>query len=103
LGFVAARSDLDLRSAKQGGTGSARALDLHPEEWPAAFEAGTPNTPAIFGLHAALGWRRANGAESLRHGLQLVDALRAELLQRGGVRLLGPDARDAMRTPILSF
>ncbi len=56
IGFVAARDGLELLPQKQGGTGSSRALDQHPTEWPQAFEAGTPNTPAIFGLGAALTW-----------------------------------------------
>lgn len=103
LGFVAVRPGIALRPVKQGGTGSARALDRQPEEWPAALEPGTPNTPAIFGLHAALEWHRTRGGTSLRHGLALVDVLRAQLRRRGDVRVLGPEPHEATRVPILSF
>lgn len=54
LGFVAAAPHVDLPAQKQGGTGSSRALAEHPDAWPLAFEAGTPNTLALFGLAAAL-------------------------------------------------
>lgn len=54
LGVLAVRADLELTPQKQGGTGSSRALDEQPTTWPEAFEPGTPNTPAICGLEAAL-------------------------------------------------
>ncbi len=101
LGFLAVRPELSLRQTKQGGTGSARALDVHPSDWPAAFEAGTPNTPAIIGLRAALEWLCGREAALLAHGLALVDALRQRLAQRRGARLLGP--ATGPRLPILSF
>lgn len=100
LGFLAVRGSVAIVPGKQGGTGTARALDRHPDDWPAAFEAGTPNTPAIFGLHAALAWRRQRADDPLQHGLALVDGLRTRLRERGA-RVLGPD--DGPRLPILSF
>lgn len=99
LGFLGVRSDVSLRAGKQGGTGSAQALDRHPEEWPAFLEAGTPNTPAIFGLHAALRWSDEHAGDALAAGLELVDQLRAGL--PGHARILGPS--DGERIPILSF
>ncbi|MBX3465032.1 MAG: aminotransferase class V-fold PLP-dependent enzyme [Planctomycetes bacterium] len=102
LGFVAVRGDLDLAPQKQGGTGSSRALDEHPREWPAAFEAGTPNTPAIFGLGAALaGLEPAAQAARLAQGLERLDALAAGLAAKPGVRLLLPPV--GARVPVLSF
>lgn len=102
IGFVAAREAVELLPQKQGGTGSSRALDEHPTEWPLAFEAGTPNTPAIFGLGAALDWvaqqtPNALLARALRH----VDTLAAGLAQKPGARLLLPPA--GRRVPVLSF
>ncbi len=60
LGFLATVAGLDLTPPKPGGSGSSHALDRHPLEWPTAFEAGTPNSPAVFGLDAALAWRAAH-------------------------------------------
>jgi selenocysteine lyase/cysteine desulfurase len=99
LGFLAVRSSVELRPVKQGGTGSAAALELHPAQWPERMEAGTPNTPAIFGLHAALDWRDTR--DPLSHGLALLDFLRGRLAARPGARVLGP--ADGPRVPVLSF
>ena len=101
VGFVAA-GDVDLPPQKQGGTGSSRALAEHPATWPQAFEAGTPNTPAIFGLGAALSWLEEQRPERLlARSLQHVDMLAELLARKPGVRLLLPP-RHA-RVPVLSF
>lgn len=101
IGFVAA-GGLELAPQKQGGTGSSVALEEHPRAWPQAFEAGTPNTPGIFGLGAALRWvREQEPARLLAHGLARVDELCFGLRRKPGVRLLSPAAGP--RVPILSF
>ena len=48
-----------------GGTGSLSNVETVPEFMPDRFEAGTPNLPGIFGLHAALNWLRKLGEKSL--------------------------------------
>ncbi len=102
IGFVAARDPRLLPPQKQGGTGSSRALERHPVEWPQAFEAGTPNTPAIFGLGAALAWVAAQDpAALLAQGLAALDRLTAGLASLPGVRLLPPGA--GARVPVASF
>ena len=53
-----------------GGTGSLSNLETVPEFMPDRFEAGTPNLPGIFGLHAALNWLRKLGEDSLRESLK---------------------------------
>lgn len=103
LGFLAVRDDLELAPQKQGGTGSTRALDEHPSTWPAAFEAGTPDTPALFGLSTALRWLATQDRDATRRkALAALDALRAHLVERVGLRCVGPSDGDA-RLPILSF
>ena len=102
VGFVAVRAGLDLAPQKQGGTGSSRALDEHPRDWPSAFEAGTPNTAGLFGLAAALRWRRAADpaarlAAARARAAELVAALRA----CPRVRLFA--ATDAGSMPVVSF
>lgn len=102
LGFLAVAEHLSLPPQKQGGTGSSRALDEHPSAWPTAFEAGTPNTPAIVGLAAALRPGVApSPAERLRGALAHADALTERLRGDPGVRLLLPPT--ATRLPIVSF
>lgn len=102
IGFVSVHEDLQLAPQKQGGTGSSVALEQHPETWPQAFEAGTPNTPAIFGLAAALRWLdQQEPARLLERSLERVAQLEQALTAREGFRLLAPGS--AARTPVLSF
>lgn len=101
LGFVAVRPGLTLRPQKQGGTGSSTALDEHPTGWPNAFEAGTANTPAVFGLAAALRWAAEHGAGA-NHTLQeRFGQLEQGLRRLPNVRLLVPP--PGPRLPLLSF
>jgi selenocysteine lyase/cysteine desulfurase len=100
LGFVAVRAGLDLLPQKQGGTGSSRALEEHPRTWPDAFEAGTPNTPAIFGLAAALRWLADAGpARQLAAAIARSDELGAGLAALPGMRVLQP---RGPRVPVVS-
>jgi len=101
LGWLGVRGDLELPPQKQGGTGSSRALDEHPTRWPEAFEAGTPNTPAIVGLDAALlvSAGKPPGA-ALRAARAAIAALAERL--RGDARYRVLDA-PGERTPVLSF
>jgi selenocysteine lyase/cysteine desulfurase len=66
------------------------------------MEAGTPNTPAIYGLHAALRWLAAQplGAPCLA-ALQRTQELQALLAAQPRIRLLVPP--PGPRTPVLSF
>ena len=83
LGFLAARDGVELPPQKQGGTGSAVALDRHPTTWPQAFEAGTPNTPAILACLPALDWidqqGRARLADRLLERIDQFDQLLADV------------------------
>lgn len=54
-----------------GGTGSLSNVETVPEFMPDRFEAGTPNLPGIFGLHAALNWLRKQGEADLLKGKSL--------------------------------
>ena len=102
LGFVSVASDLQLAPQKHGGTGSSAALDRHPSEWPAAFEAGTPNTPALFGLDAALSWLDEQGEGALlQRAREPADLLRGELVASRRVQLWTSSAADSM--PVISL
>ncbi|MGE3171046.1 MAG: aminotransferase class V-fold PLP-dependent enzyme [Planctomycetota bacterium] len=101
LGFLAVQPSLDLPPQKQGGTGSSAALAEHPTTWPLAFEAGTPNTPAIVGLDAALRYHAEQppGA-ALGRALAALQALEDRLRRDPRYRLLAP---AGPRVPVLSF
>ncbi len=104
LGFLAVSDAIELMPVKCGGTGSSDRLDQQPENWPERLEAGTPNTPAILGLGAALSWLERQDVPSLhRAGLTQIDALRNEFLRvPDQVKLLGPASTNWDRIPILS-
>jgi selenocysteine lyase/cysteine desulfurase len=102
IGFVSVHAALDLAPQKHGGTGSSAALERHPSQWPQAFEAGTPNTPAIFGLAAAMDWRAEQGEANLLHrALQRLGEIEAGLARLNGFRVIRPGTQG--RTPVLSF
>ena len=101
IGFVTTTAELQLAPQKQGGTGSSVALDRHPDEWPQAFEAGTPNTPAIFGLAAALDWLAERGRDSLlAASLARTEQLLTGLRAIEGLRVIEP--RTERRLPVIS-
>lgn len=101
LGFVAAAASVVMAPQKFGGTGSSHALDEHPRRWPAAFEAGTPNTPAICGLLASLRWRDLHPAPgALATALAAAERLSSGLANLPGVRLVS--CTDGPRVPIVS-
>jgi selenocysteine lyase/cysteine desulfurase len=102
LGFVSAHADLAMLPQKYGGTGSSVALERHPTEWPQAFEAGTPNTPALFGTAAALHWLGEHGPDVLLdRSLVSLNKIEAGLRELPKVRVLSPGTTT--RTPVLSF
>ena len=47
----------ELRSARQGGTGTRSEVELQPSSMPDKYEAGNHNAPGLIGLSAALKWR----------------------------------------------
>lgn len=80
LGFISVDDDQAMLPQKFGGTGSSTALEHHPVKWPQAFEAGTPNMPAIYGLDAALTWLdEAGEAVLLRRARAALARLRRRL------------------------
>lgn len=102
LGFVAAAANVVLTPQKFGGTGSSTALDEHPRRWPMAFEAGTPNTPAICGLLAAMRWREQHPPQlALAAALAAADRLANGLAAMPGVRVVS--CLDGPRVPIVSI
>lgn len=101
LGFVLARSDAAIVPPKPGGSGATADLARHPAGWPAVLEAGTPNTPAIVGLRAALIEGDAAPRRTLEASLLALDHLAERLANDLGARCHSP--RSTPRLPILSF
>lgn len=107
-GFVIKRPMVEkVRSFIEGGTGSKSDIEIQPEFMPDKYEAGTPNMPGIFGLHASLRYIKEKGVSSIYKREQdlmnyFYDNM-VKLDQEGIVyRLLGVNDR-INRTPVFSF
>ncbi|HWR39218.1 MAG TPA: aminotransferase class V-fold PLP-dependent enzyme [Patescibacteria group bacterium] len=101
-GGIYVREGLVIQPLRTGGTGSLSESDRQPDFMPDSLESGTPNTPGIAGLRAALQYIHEQGREVLQERERLL----ARQLINGfaeipGVRLLGPAAEEE-RTAVVS-
>ena len=101
--YVRPGVEQQLRSVRQGGTGSQSEDDHQPDFLPDKYESGNHNAPGIVGLEAGLAWIEERGVESLRaHEMALTQRLRDGLSGVPGVRLYGP-SDPALRTGVVSL
>lgn len=85
-----------------GGTGAGQSEEpLQPHIRPDRYEAGTPNTPGILGLGAAVGWLAEHAEEQRAEERRLAKRLHEGLLEIEGFRVLGPEP-DEPRVPIVA-
>ena len=81
----------ELRTSRQGGTGSRSEYEVQPEFLPDRFESGTPNAVGLAGLWAGLEWLKEQGIETIRSREQALCAeLLAGLSDIPGVNIYGP-------------
>jgi cysteine desulfurase family protein len=80
-----------MRTVREGGTGSESERPIQPESLPDRFEAGSHNAPGIAGLLAAVEWILDRGlAELRRHELDLIERLIERLDAIAGLTWFGP-------------
>lgn len=92
-----------LRSVRQGGTGTNSESARQPDELPSKYETGNLNVPGILGLGAGVDYLRRRGLEAIQaHGQSLVERLLAGLREISGLRVLGPTTALA-RVPLVSI
>ena len=102
IGLLYLSPECDPDELVTGGSGSGGSEEpLQPRVRPDRYEAGTPNTPGIVGLHAAVGWLSSNGQAHRSHETMLVTRLHEGVLGIPGFRVLGPDLGEP-RVPILA-
>jgi cysteine desulfurase/selenocysteine lyase len=86
----------EIRTTRQGGTGSRSENEIQPEFLPDRFESGTPNAVGLAGLLSGLEWLNEQGIATIRSREQ---ALCAELLvglsEISGIQIYG--SQDAAR------
>ncbi len=94
------RPGINLRTLKQGGTGSRSELLHQPEELPDRYESGTLNVPGIAGLAAGIEFILKEGIDRIQaHENRLTDMLAQNLAEIPGVNIIGP-RKD--RGPVVS-
>lgn len=69
VGGLYIRKGVLLLPLKHGGTGSASSAELQPDILPDKYESGTPNTPGIAGLSAALDFLASKKIENIRRSI----------------------------------
>jgi cysteine desulfurase / selenocysteine lyase len=85
----------DLRSLRQGGTGTNSDNDHQPDRLPEKYEAGNHNVPGLFGLEAALAWLEERGVTDVyRHEQELTARLLGGLTELPGLRVYGSKSLD---------
>lgn len=102
-GGLYVRPGLELAPWREGGTGSRSELTTQPDFYPDHLEAGTPNTPGLAGLNAALDFILGTGVAAIQQKEQALFArLHTGLAEIAGVKLYGsPDL--TRRVAVLSF
>ncbi|MCL2852581.1 MAG: aminotransferase class V-fold PLP-dependent enzyme [Defluviitaleaceae bacterium] len=105
-GGIIINGSFDLRVARTGGTGDHSFEPLQPMTMPDVFEAGTHNTPGIYGLGKGVDFITETGIDNIRRKesdltLLFIDELRGI----PGIRLYGGvDSTDpGERVPVVSL
>ncbi len=102
-GGIYLRPDIQLRTLKEGGTGSLSESMEQPDHMPDRLESGTPNTPGIAGLLAGVEFIMETGIENIRQHEQLLTSQLLEGMQEiTGVKVYGADSQ-LPRTAVLAF
>jgi selenocysteine lyase/cysteine desulfurase len=102
VGVLYLAPDCEPAELVAGGTGSSSSEEpLQPRSRPDRYEAGTPNTPGILGLGAAVRWLAEHGDTQRAEERRLVRRFHEALLGIPGYRVLGPEP-DEERVPVVS-
>jgi len=102
-GGLYVKPGLDLKSLREGGTGSQSELDQHPETMPERLEAGTLNSVGLAGLLEGIRFIRQAGTEEIRnHEMNIRTYLYEGLRKIKGIKLYGP-ADAQLCSCIVSF
>lgn len=103
VGLLYLAPGIELRSLRQGGTGSSSEQEQDELERPDRYECGTFNTPGIAGLGAGIQYLQEQGMERLAaHKAALTARLYEGLAGVGGVTVYGPGAGER-RGPLVAF
>lgn len=103
IGLLYVSPDIELRSVRQGGTGTHSQEEQDALGRPDRYECGTLNTPGIAGLDAGIGFLEEQGIMELAgHKAELTDRLHRGLLSIDTVKTYGPPPGEP-RAPLVAF
>ena len=102
-GILVVGKEVNLKSLKEGGTGSFSDDENQPEFFPDRLESGTLNTPGIASIKAGIDFINKTGIENIRkHKMTLIERLLAGISEIKGILLYGRKDLNS-RIPLLSF
>lgn len=102
-GGICVREGLTVRPLKSGGSGVHTYLKEHPTEMPTALEAGTLNGHGIAGLHAALGFLKETGTDTIhKKEIALMRRFLAGVREIPQIKLYG-DFESDQRAAVVSL
>ncbi|SHE79921.1 cysteine desulfurase family protein [Desulforamulus putei DSM 12395] len=97
------REDVQLRTLREGGTGSGSETPAQPDMLPEKYESGTLNAVGIAGLGAGVKFLRKVGLAKIReHELRLTRRFLEGAAQIKGLHIYGPEDMEK-RVPVVSF
>ena len=105
-GGIIVNGDFDFRIARTGGTGDHSFEPLQAQTMPGVFEAGTLNTPGIYGLGKGLDFIAETGiAEIHKHEDALVQLFVEETQGISGIKLYGQLnlSQSGERVPVIAL
>lgn len=103
IGGMCVSSKLDFKPPKVGGSGINSFSESHPKIMPMALEAGTLNTPSIYGLSASLDFIKETGVDSIReHEIELLYMLYDEIKDKEKIKIYG-NFDDRYRAPLIAL
>ncbi len=102
--YLKASRVAEVRSLRQGGTGSqSESLD-QPTQAPDKYESGNPNAAGLMGLAAAVEWIQSQGVGALAsRSAPLVRMLYDGLIGNPSIRVLTPDPALVKNSGVVSF
>ena len=101
--YVAPGVEKELRSCRQGGTGTQSEIDEQPEALPYKFETGNLNVPGIVGLGEGVDFIQIRTLSAIRdHEMSLTVELFGGLAEIDGVEVYGPED-PARRVGVVSI
>jgi cysteine desulfurase family protein len=101
--YVRPGVEAELKSFRQGGTGTQSESDQQPDEMPAKFESGNHNVAGIVGLGAGCQFLLERGIATIHATIsQLAEELHSSLSSVAGVTIYGP-TEAAERVGVVSI